>query len=146
MPIAVLRCTSLGLFAYFATARTAFAISGCVWFARQPHHAPHKLAKRPITHGFVLVEFLELQTSRERVFPPRGNTKPRPRFFQKTRAAKSSKCQHSYASKTATSIPPPLAQVVDWDKAIQVFTGLIVAAINSHCKDFIHMNYYYYVD
>ena len=139
MPIAVLRCTSLGLFAYFATARTAFAISGCVWFARQPHHAPHKLAKRPITHGFVLVEFLELQTSRKWVIPPRTNTKPRRGVLIENLLRHRQSTSILIRRKTTTSIPPQLAQVVNLDTAVRVCTELITPTLNPHCKNVIHM-------
>ena len=95
-------------------------------------------------HGLVLVEFLELRTSRKWVIPARINTKPRRGVFSESLLRNRQKYQHPNPSKTATSIPPPLAQVVDRDKAVQVFTGLIVSTLNSHCNIIIHMNYCYY--
>ena len=152
VPIAVLQCTSVLLFAPLGTTLTVFARAsvdfvvcfGCGGFSfffsfffvflisgrRKPHQAPHQLAKRPITHVFVLVNFLELQTSRKRVIPPRAGTKPRRGVFSKSLLRNRQGTSIPIPRKMATRLPPQLAQVVDWDKAVQVFTELIAPTIN----------------
>lgn len=40
----------------------------------KPHQSPHQLAKKPITHGFILVDLLEFHASRKRGIPRRKTT------------------------------------------------------------------------
>ena len=127
IPIAVLHCTPVGLFAYLVTAHRVCNIRS--WLVCKPCQAPHQLAKRPITHVFVLVKFPELQTSRNRDISSRPNTKPRRGGFSETLLRNRQSSRILIPQETATNIPPQLAQVVDRDKAVQMFTDLIASTL-----------------
>ena len=81
--MAVVQCTSLGLFAYFAIVLTAFAISGRVWFASYMMHLTNSRNGQSPTvsfswncSGFKPVE--------RGLFLPRPNTKPRRSVFSES--------------------------------------------------------------
>ena len=121
--------------------RHQFILNIRSYLVRKPHQTPHKLVKRSMPHGFVLVEFVKLQTSRKWVIPPRTNTKPRLGVLRKHWLPKRRSTSIPVHRQTATSIPPQLAQVVDQDKAVKVFTEHMAPTLPPHCKYAIHMNH-----
>ena len=119
--------------------RHQFILNIRSYLVRKPHQTPHKLVKRSMPHGFVLVEFVKLQTSRKWVIPPRTNTKPRRGVLIENLLRHRQSTSILIRRKTTTSIPPQLAQVVNLDTAVRVCTELITPALNPHCKNVIHM-------
>ena len=93
-----------------------YNIRSCL--VRKPHQAPYQLAKRLITHGFNLVEFLELQTGPMRVIPPRPNIKRRRGVFSERLLQNRQVTSIEIPRNKATSISPTLAQGVDRDKVV----------------------------
>lgn len=136
----VVQCTSLGVFVFLATALTAFAMSGCVWFAGG---IKHPTSSRKVQSPSGTLKLIELLTGWKRRLPTITNANICQCVFNESLLRNRQNTTIQYISQTdSRRMPPQVAQVVDWDNAAQILAELIAPTISPHRKSSILMYYF----